>query len=355
MIITVASGKGGTGKTTVAVSLALSMAADHRTTTNDPLFLDCDVEEPNAALFLNPTIQERREVGQMIPEVDLEKCTYCGRCAEVCQYHAIAVVGEKVLVFPELCHGCGSCTLNCPTVAIHEVLNVMGTVERGWASSPPSYPPQGGGGKGGHPQGGDKILLPPRKAPSRGAPPGGGIRGGEERGGGVEFAQGTMNVGEVMAVPIIRQLKQWVIPPSASTGLGGTAGDRPIILDASPGTACPVVESMRGADFVLMVTEPTPFGLHDLRLAVEVARDELGLPVGVVINRDGVGDQGVDDYCAAEGIPILMRIPLDRRIAEAYSDGGTLVESMPEYREQFQNLYAAIGQLVADRKGARAR
>jgi MinD superfamily P-loop ATPase len=331
MIITVASGKGGTGKTTVAVSLALSVAADHRTTTDDPLFLDCDVEEPNAALFLNPTIQERREVGQMIPEVDLEKCTYCGRCAEVCQYHAIAVVGEKVLVFPELCHGCGSCTLNCPTGAIHEVLNVMGTVERGWATLPPSYPPP---------------LVPP---------PGGEERGGEERGGGVEFAQGTMNVGEVMAVPIIRQLKQWVIPPSASTGLGGTAGDRPIILDASPGTACPVVESMRGADFVLMVTEPTPFGLHDLRLAVEVARDELGLPVGVVINRDGVGDQGVDDYCAAEGIPILMRIPLDRRIAEAYSDGGTLVESMPEYREQFQNLYAAIGQLVADRKGARAR
>jgi MinD superfamily P-loop ATPase len=320
MIITVASGKGGTGKTTVAVSLALSMAADHRTTTDDPLFLDCDVEEPNAALFLNPTIQERREVGQMIPEVDVEKCTYCGRCAEVCQYHAIAVVGEKVLVFPELCHGCGSCTLNCPTGAIHEVLNVMGTVERGWAALPPFLPPPGE----------------------------------DKRGGGVEFAQGTMNVGEVMAVPIIRQLKQWVIPPSASTGLGGTPGDRPIILDASPGTACPVVESMRGADFVLMVTEPTPFGLHDLRLAVEVARDELGLPVGVVINRDGVGDQGVDDYCATEGIPILMRIPLDRRIAEAYSDGGTLVEAMPEYREQFQNLYAAIGQL-ADRKGARAQ
>jgi MinD superfamily P-loop ATPase len=354
MIITVASGKGGTGKTTVAVSLALSIAGDHMATTDDPLFLDCDVEEPNAALFLNPTIQERREVGQMIPEVDLEKCTYCGRCAEVCQYHAIAVVGEKVLVFPELCHGCGSCTLNCPTGAIHEVLNVMGTVERGWAELPPS--------------GGAPPFLPPSGGPPPFLPP----RGGDKRGGGVEFAQGTMNVGEAMAVPIIRQLKQGVIPPSASTGrstervsteldkvsrrrLGGTPGDRPIILDASPGTACPVVESMRGADFVLMVTEPTPFGLHDLRLAVEVARDELGLPVGVVINRDGVGDQGVDDYCAAEGIPILMRIPLDRRIAEAYSDGGTLVEALPEYREQFQNLYAAIGRLVANRKGARAQ
>ena len=348
MIITVASGKGGTGKTTVAVSLALSITADQQDLTDqesanpaNPLFLDCDVEEPNAALFLRPTIQERREVGQMIPEVDLEKCTYCGRCAEVCQYHAIAVVGEKVLVFPELCHGCGSCSLNCPTGAIHEVLDVIGTIERGWAGLLPA------------PGEAVEVLPPASGEPALRLPKGPG---------GVEFAQGTMNVGEPMAVPIIRQLKQWAIPPNASTslvlseaeGLGGTPGDRPVILDASPGTACPVVESMRGADFVLMVTEPTPFGLHDLRLAVEVARDELGLPVGVVINRDGVGDQGVDEYCTAESIPILMRIPLDRRIAEAYSDGGTLVEALPEYREQFQNLYAAIGRLVADRKGARA-
>lgn len=297
MIITVASGKGGTGKTTVAVSLALSITADRQDSAGNksdnpanPLFLDCDVEAPNAALFLRPTIQERREVGQWIPEVDPDKCTYCGRCAEVCQYHAIAVVGEKVLVFPELCHGCGSCTLNCPMGAIHEVLDVMGTIERGWA-------------------------------------------------GPVEFAQGTMNVGKPMAVPIIRQLKQWVIPPDAA--------GRPVILDAPPGTACPVVETMRGADFVLMVTEPTPFGLHDLRLAVEVARDELGLPVGVVVNRDGVGDRGVDDYCAAERIPTLMRIPLDRRIAEAYSEGVPLVEAQPKYRAQFRELYRRIREETA--------
>jgi len=300
MIVTVASGKGGTGKTTVAVSLALSLA--ELGNPAGPLFLDCDVEEPNAALFLCPTIEERREVGQMIPEVDLNKCTYCGRCAEVCQYHAIAVVGKKVLVFPELCHGCGSCALNCPTEAICEVLHVTGTIEWGWAGPPPDA-----GGMGG-----------------------------------VEFAQGTMNVGEPMAVPIIRQLKRWVIPPGD--------GERPVILDASPGTACPVVEAMRGADFVLMVTEPTPFGLHDLRLAVEVARDELGLPVGVVVNRDGVGDQGADAYCAAEGIPILMRIPLERRIAEAYSDGVSLVQALPEYCQQFLNLYMAIERLTAGTK-----
>jgi len=308
MVIAVASGKGGTGKTTVAVSLALSLAMDERGEAGTvvggcahpihPLFLDCDVEEPNAGLFFRPDIQERRDAGVMIPRVDVDSCIYCGRCAEVCQYHAIAVVGEKVLVFPELCHGCGSCSLNCPTEAIDEVLHVIGVVERGWA-------------------------------------------------GPVEFAQGTMNVGEPMAVPIIRQLKQWVIPSEPAKS-GHVSGDRPIILDAPPGTACPVVETMRGAEFVLMVTEPTPFGLHDLRLAVEVARDELGLPVAVVVNRDGVGDQGVDEYCAAEDIPILMRIPLDRRVAEGYSEGQTLVETLPEYRERFRDLYVAIRRLLVE-------
>jgi MinD superfamily P-loop ATPase len=291
MIITVASGKGGTGKTTVAVGLASSLGGVEGSAA--PLFLDCDVEEPNAALFLRPAIEERREVGQLVPEVDAEKCTACGRCAEVCQYHAIAVVSETVLVFPELCHGCGSCTLNCPTEAIREVLHVTGTVERGGA-------------------------------------------------GNVAFAQGTMNVGEPMAVPIIRQLKRWVIPADRD--------GQPVILDAPPGTACPVVETMRGADFVLMVTEPTPFGLHDLRLAVEVARDELGLPVGVVVNRDGVGDEGVSEYCAVEGIPILMRIPLERRIAEAYSEGVPLVEALPEYRQKFLELYTSIEKLAAGAK-----
>jgi MinD superfamily P-loop ATPase len=289
MIITVASGKGGTGKTTVAVSLALSLVAE------DPLFLDCDVEEPNAALFLNPTIEERREVGQMIPRVDLEACTACGRCAEVCQFNAIAVVGENVLVFPELCHACGSCALNCPTEAITEELDVTGVIERG--------------------------------AHGR-----------------IEFAQGILNVGEAMAVPVIHQLKHWTIPPFT--------GGRPVILDAPPGNACPVVESMNGADFVLLVTEPTPFGLHDLKQAIEVARDEMGLPVGVVINREGVGDQGVDAYCEAENVPILMRIPIERRVAEAYSDGVPLVEALPEYRERFQALYADVVGLVTRSKEA---
>jgi len=252
--------------------------------------------------YSSSQIQEQRDVGQMIPAVDPEQCTYCGRCAEVCQYHAIAVVNSKVLVFAELCHGCGSCTLNCPVAAIHEAFHPMGTIERG-------------------------------------------------RAGQIAFAHGTMNVGEAMAVPIIRQLKQWAIPADTADPIDGPAANRPIILDAPPGTACPVVETLRDADVALMVTEPTPFGLHDLRLAVEVARDELGLPVGVVINRDGTGDRGVDEYCAAENIPILMRIPLDRRIAEAYSEGITLIEALPAYREQFQGLYERLVRLSREATG----
>lgn len=288
VIVAVASGKGGTGKTTVATGLAVAVASSKGEAGGVrrlPVhLLDCDVEEPNAHLFLNPIIQDHQEVGVLTPVVDQERCSGCGRCAQVCAYHAIAVLGREVLVFNELCHGCGSCVFNCPESAIREELRPTGAIETGTA-------------------------------------------------GGIAFAQGILNVGEAMAVPVIRELKRRLLK---------TTSEDLVILDAPPGTSCPVVECLRGADYALMVTEPTPFGLHDLKMAVGVARGELGLPVGVVVNRDGVGDRGVERYCEEERIPILMRIPLDRRIAEASSDGVPLPSALPEYRERFLALYQAL-------------
>jgi len=283
MRIVVASGKGGTGKTTVATSLALSAQE-----ASSVRFMDCDVEAPNAALFLNPVLDNHKEVGIQLPVVDEALCTYCGKCAEVCEFHAIAVIGKKILVFPELCHGCGSCTLVCPEKAIRERLDVMGVLESGLTAT------------------------------------------------GVDFAQGVMNVGEPMAVPIIRELKKW-------------SPARPFeieIRDAPPGASCPVVETMRGADFALLVTEPTPFGLHDLKQVVGIAR-ELCIPAGVVINRDGIGDNAVEAYCTEAGLPILLRIPMERRFAEAIAQGKTLVDTAPEYRPAFQVLLENIIARVA--------
>lgn len=285
MKVVVASGKGGTGKTLVATSLALVASEQGQTT-----LLDCDVEAPNAGLFLEPEFTHSRDVVNLIPEIDASVCTLSGRCGEVCEYNAIAVLPEEVLVFRELCHGCGSCTLSCPTGAIREIPYPIGVLEFGKA-------------------------------------------------GPIAFGQGILKVGEAMATPIIRQLKKHARQGSLETS-GVT------VLDSPPGTSCPVIETLRGADFALLVTEPTPFGLHDLKLAVEVARDVLHLPVGVVINKDGVGDEGVEQYCRDAGIPILMRIPLERRIAEAYSEGVPLVEAWPEYRDSFAVLLKQIQDAV---------
>jgi len=285
MIIAVASGKGGTGKTTVATSLALALASETRVR-----FLDCDVEAPNAHLFLKPVFDQRVEATLPIPEIDETICQLCGTCAEVCQYNAIAVAGGQVLVFPELCHGCGSCTLNCPEGAIGEVPEVLGVLEGG-------------------------ITVE-----------------------GIRFARGTLNIGQPMAVPVIRQLKRW--QPSHP--------DETVIVDAPPGTSCPVVEAIRGADFVLLVTEPTPFGLHDLKLAYELTQ-ELGLPACVLINRDGIGDSGVDDFCARSGLPVLLRIPLDREIAEGLAQGWPLIALQPDYEGLLRSIVKAISSQVKER------
>ncbi|MGC8958466.1 MAG: ATP-binding protein [Chloroflexia bacterium] len=286
MRITVASGKGGTGKTTVAIALALSLSRTMASGT--VLLLDADVEAPNAHLFLHPTWERREEFAQPVPEVDLERCTGCGRCAEVCAYHAIAVFPPSrpverpiVLVFPELCHGCGSCPRACPAGAIREVPQRTGVIEEGTAGT-------------------------------------------------IRLVRGILDVGRAMASPLIRRLKE------RARDHAGV-----VILDAPPGTACPVVHAMHGADYVLLVTEPTPFGEHDLRLAVGVVR-ELGIPAGVVINRDGIGDSRVDSFCEESGLPVLMRIPFDRGIATAYAEGVALPVAFPQYRERFLALYEAI-------------
>jgi len=276
MIISIASGKGGTGKTTVATNLALSIGKCQ--------LLDCDVEEPNAHIFLNPQIMESRSVGLPVPQVDLEKCTYCGKCAEVCQFSAIAVIKKNVLTFPELCHGCGACSLLCPADAITEVERKIGTIEIGQSD-------------------------------------------------GTRFIHGILEISEAMSPPLIRAVKD------AASNNGTT------IVDVPPGTSCPVIEAVRGSDFCLLVTEPTPFGLNDLILAVEMLRI-LKIPLGVAINRSDVGDDKVDDYCHREDIPILMKIPMDRDLAVAYSNGIPLVVAKPKWKAEFAELFEDIKRIV---------
>lgn len=277
MIISIASGKGGTGKTTVATNLALSLDSQVR-------FLDCDVEEPNAHLFIKPKFDATEKVTTPVPEIDESKCTRCGKCAEICQFKAIVVIGETVLFFHELCHSCGGCMEVCPEDAIRETGRELGIIQQAQLN-------------------------------------------------GLDFVHGRLRVGEAMAPPLIRKVR------------GFEKHDTLTIIDAPPGTSCPVIAAMKGADFILLVTEPTPFGLHDLKLAVGAVR-VLNIPCGLVINRADIGDNSVREYAEQEGIPLLMEIPFDRKIAEAYSRGEILVEFAPEWKERFQALYRAIGEQV---------
>jgi MinD superfamily P-loop ATPase len=282
LILSIASGKGGTGKTLVATSLALSLEEKVQV-------LDCDVEEPNDHVLLKPVITHRESVCIPVPNVDQEKCINCGICSDVCAYNAIAALPKMVLVFPELCHGCGACSYLCPEEAISEVDREVGIIETGHTN-------------------------------------------------GMQFVHGMLNVGEAMPVPVIRQVKARIDPDST------------VLIDVSPGTSCPVVESIKDSNFCLLVTEPTPFGLNDLVLAVEVAR-KLDIPCGVVLNRANVGDGEVQQYCNNEGIPVLLTIPLDMNIAGYYSRGIPLVEGIPEWRERFIELFDRIKELAGSHVG----
>ena len=272
MIISIASGKGGTGKTTVAVNMALSL--------ENVQLLDCDVEEPNTHILLQPAITNVTSIYKHVPQIIEGRCNYCKQCARFCAYHALFVAAETALVFPELCHSCGGCSLICPEQAITEIQHQVGTIKIAHAK-------------------------------------------------GIELVYGELQVGEPMPIPLIKAVKQRVDPENT------------VLIDAPPGTACPFVASVYPSDYCILVTEPTPFGLHDLQIAVKVLA-QLEIPYGVIINRAGIGDQRVYNYCEDENIPILLEIPYNRTIAHLYSQGIPFVTEMPEWRQQFQQVYRKI-------------
>jgi MinD superfamily P-loop ATPase len=276
MIVSVASGKGGTGKTSVAVNMALSIG--------NVQLLDCDVEEPNAYLLLHPEMTKKEPVYTLNPKVDRTLCNTCGECTKFCQFNAIFVAPEKILIFQDLCSSCGGCAIVCPRKAITWEKHKIGTLNFGATD-------------------------------------------------GVVIVYGELDVSKPLAVPVIKAVKNQIKKA------------KNVILDSPPGTSCPFVETVSGSDFCLLVTEPTPFGLYDLKIAVEVLR-KVGVPFGVVINRAGIGDRKVYDYCGKEGIYILLEIPYDRRIAELYSKGIPFSLEMPEWADKFQMLYSKIKELA---------
>ena len=276
MIVSVASGKGGTGKTSIAVNMALSIG--------NVQLLDCDVEEPNAHLLLNPDVHSTEPVYVLVPQINEELCLHCGECAKFCQFNALFASSEKILFFPELCHSCGGCTLACPRQAITEEKRRIGALKFGAVGE-------------------------------------------------LKLVYGELDVGESVAVPLIKAVKKRI------------ENKKNVIVDAPVGTSCPVIETVWESDFCVLVTEPTPFGLHDLKITVQVLR-KMKIPFAVVVNRAGIGDKKVYTYCKKENIPILLEIPYQRKIAELYSKGVPFSLEMPQWKEKFQTLFDKIRKLV---------
>lgn len=282
MIVSVASGKGGTGKTTVAASLA--------TIWDRPLVaVDLDVEEPNLHLFLRPNLEESEAARMEVPVVDASKCTFCGACSELCQFKAICAMGKLILTFPEMCHGCGGCIALCPEKALSPGTRELGEITRGRAGS-------------------------------------------------IEFLMGRLRVGEAMSPPLMRLVKAKLDEMTAE-------GDWDAIIDAPPGVSCPAVNAVIDSDLILLVTEPTPFGFYDFRLAWE-AFSPLGKPMGAVVNRAGIGTDDLYRFCRDKGLPILTEIPFDRAIAEAYAHGRVIAEVSPQLKETFVSLRDEIRDLA---------
>lgn len=277
MKLAVASGKGGTGKTTLSLAITMVVGSDVQ-------LLDCDVEEPNDHIFLKLENEKTEKMCVKVPEIDKEKCVLCGKCSEVCEFNAIAALKDKVMIFPELCHSCGGCAKVCPVDAIYEKDKVIGTIM--------------------------KANI-----------------------GDVRFVQGKLDVGHALSPPIIRAVKS-----NIDDGLN--------IIDCPPGNACPVITSLNGADFVILITEATPFGLHDLTLSVDTLR-RLGLPFGVVINRADIGFNGVETYCNNENIDILLKIPESMEVAKSYSKGETLLQALPWMEQEIKLMLDRIKEVVS--------
>lgn len=279
MKIAIASGKGGTGKTTISTNLAKYTSEQEET-----VLADLDVEEPNSKIFIQGQLIDSQNKFTMVPNWKSDKCTFCGKCSEVCYFNAITQLPNEILVFPKLCHSCYACSELCPVDALPMQSEKMGVME-------------------------------------------------QYQDGNLSFIESKLDIGQEQAVPLIEQTIDFVDQKYPDETIK--------FFDTPPGTSCPVIEAMKSTDYVILVTEPTPFGLHDLKLAAETVK-KLDIPHGVVINRYGIGNAGVEEYCEEEDIPIIATIPNSRKVAELYSNGDLLYKEIEEVKQAMENIYQTI-------------